>query len=291
MLVLHNEFLSAKINELGAELVSVTSDDQLEYIWQGNQKFWGRHAPVLFPIVGRLKDDSYQYQNQTYQMSQHGFARDQHFVVESQTDETVTLLLRDNEQTLTMYPFHFELRVSYTLEQHQLMVTFNVINCGSELMYFALGAHPGFNVPLDAAGGDFTNYFVKVAPAQKYERVPLEAPLSNPYNLKTIDLTKPLMLDRDLFKADAQVLMLNNRETTVMLASNLDDRGVAMTVFDAPYLGIWSPYPKEAPFVCLEPWWGIADTVDASGQLEHKFGINTLPAQEQFDTKYSLTFF
>lgn len=291
MIELTNNDLTAKINEQGAELTSVVNSDNIEFIWQADRAFWGRHAPVLFPIVGRLKDDQYLYDDKSYTMTQHGFARDNQFEVTKQTDTMVTLELSANDSTKEQFPFDFTLKVTYVLDQHSIRVEYEVENLGETTMPFSIGAHPGFNVPLGTTNAAFTDYVIRVAPATTYQQIPLKAPLSDPENAKEINLRQPLQLSHELFANDAVILDLDGQETTVMLETAQNDHGVALTVAQAPYLGIWSPYPKEAPFVCLEPWWGIADSVNTDGQLEHKLAINQLEADQQFTAQYSMTFF
>ncbi|APR08482.1 Aldose 1-epimerase [Lentilactobacillus parabuchneri] len=291
MITLKNQYLTVLINELGAELTSVKDSEGIEYIWQADPTYWKRHAPILFPIVGRLKDNQYQFNSRTYDMTQHGFARDHTFAVESQLPTKVSLVLKSNEETLVNYPFKFELRVIYELVDHSLNVSLNVINPTSETLLFSIGAHPGFNIPLVEDAGSFEDYFVRVAPKKAYSQIPLKPPYSDPNDRREIDLTKPLSLNHELFNSDAIVLDLNRQETTVMLASSVNDHGVSLTVENAPYVGIWSPYPKKAPFACIEPWWGLADTVDANGKLADKFAINKLAGRHAFAGKYQISFF
>lgn len=291
MITLKNQYLTVLINEFGAELASVKDTDGLEYIWQADPNYWKRHAPILFPVVGRLKDNQYEYDGKRYNMTQHGFARDNQFKVESQLATKVSLVLRPTEETLAKYPFKFELRVIYELVDHQLNVSLNVINPTQETLLFSIGAHPGFNVPLVKGTGTFEDSFIRVAPKKSYQQIPLKPPYSDPDNSKVIDLTKPLPLNHDLFSSDAIVLDLNRQETTVMLANSQNDHGISLTVENAPYVGIWSPYPKQAPFACIEPWWGLADTVHADGKLEDKFAINRLDGRHAFAGKYQISFF
>ncbi|PAK58980.1 galactose mutarotase [Lentilactobacillus kefiri] len=291
MITLKNQYLTVLINEFGAELTSVKDTSGLEYIWQADPSFWKRHAPILFPIVGRLKDNQYDYQGKTYQMTQHGFARDNQFKVESQLPTKVSLVLRPTDETLAKYPFKFELRIIYELVDHQLKVSLNVMNPSEDTLLFSIGAHPGFNIPLVKNEGSFEDSFVRVAPKKRYTQIPLKPPYSDPEDSKVIDLTKPLPLNHDLFNSDAIVLSLEGKGTTVMLANSQNDHGVSLTVENAPYVGIWSPYPKKAPFACIEPWWGLADTVDSNGKLTDKFAINKLEGRHAFAGKYQISFF
>lgn len=290
MITLKNQYLTVLVNEFGAELTSVKAEDGSEYVWQADPTYWKRHAPVLFPIVGRLKDNQYSYQGNTYEMTQHGFARDNQFQIEDHQETSVTLLLTENAETLTKYPFKFQLRVRFELKDHELGVRFSVKNSSDKSMLFSLGAHPGFNVPFAGEGG-FNDYFIRVAPKKAYQRIPLKPPYSDPNDLQELDFTKPLALNHDLFDSDALVLDLKGQQTTLMLANTHNDHGIALSLKDAPYVGVWSPYPKQAPFICIEPWWGLADTVDADGKLEDKFAINRLSVEQQFDAGYQISFF
>lgn len=291
MLTISNEYLTVLINPLGAEVTSVKDNaSHLEYMWQANPVYWPRHAPILFPIVGRLQDNQYQVNGQTYQLTQHGFARDNEFRLWSRTTSSVTLRYASDDQSKTKYPFDFALTVKYTLTAHQLKVAFTVDNPSDQTLPFSLGAHPGFNVPFGDVFNKFEDYQVTVAPKRVYQRVPLVGPYSDSTHSVPLDLTHPLRLSHDLFDHDAQVLTLNDQETTVMLGTPRDDHGVALTT-TAPYLGIWSPYPKQAPFVCLEPWWGLADDVHATGELTSKVAIQKLAAHAQFNAGYQVTYF
>lgn len=290
MIKLKNDYLTVTINPLGAELTSVKSADT-EYIWTADKQYWGRHAPVLFPIVGRLKDNQYQFEGKTYEMTQHGFARDNEFTVENQTDTEVTLSLSENQDSLSKYPFKFKLTISYVLTDHELSISLNVLNTDTKEMIFQIGAHPGFNIPFNPYEGGFEDYSVKFAPQKDYVKVPLKPPYSDPNDTSVVDLRQPMQLKHDLFDQDAQVFELNGEETTLLLSSSVNETGVSIHIDNAKYVGVWSPYPKEAPFVCVEPWWGLADTVDADGQLDNKFATNRLAPKEDFTGSYSLTFF
>lgn len=147
---LKNNFLTVTLSDKGAEIQSVKDvNSGREYMWQADPEIWGRHAPVLFPVVGRLKDDQYTYDGKTYHMGQHGFARDAQFTVEEQDDKHIVFLLTSNEDTKKMYPFDFELRVSYSLVNNLLEEHFTVTNTDTKEMIFGIGGHPGFNLPTD----------------------------------------------------------------------------------------------------------------------------------------------
>ncbi|WP_159721779.1 aldose 1-epimerase family protein [Enterococcus sp. CSURQ0835] len=287
-ITIQNDHVVATIAEKGAELTSFQQKKSgLEYIWQADPEYWGRHAPILFPFIGRLKDDQYTYQGQTYPMGQHGFARDKTFQVLDQTEEMVTLALVSDEQTRQVYPFDFVLTVSYEVWADGLRVRFQVENTSSDEMIFALGGHPAFNVPLEA-GQNFEDYYLAFSPQKTRVMIPLEGPFVN-LDQKTLGQTNTnVQLSHDLFANDAVIFeTLGLNRFTI---GNEDSfHSVTLTYNHIPYVGFWSPYPKEAPFVCIEPWWGFADPVDSSGKLEEKPGMNRLAAGDVFNTQFSIT--
>jgi len=285
---IENEFLIATIAEDGAELISLKSKkNNIEYIWQGDPAFWGRHAPVLFPVVGRLKDDQYTYQNQTYPMSQHGFARDSLFNVIEHGAELVSLSLKSNKETKKVYPFDFELILSYLLEEDNLVVRYQVENTGASDMYFSIGGHPAFNVPLES-GLTFDDYYLSFSPKKSRTQIPLAGPFAD-FEHKTLGQTNTsLDIRRELFNEDA-IIFETKGANAFTIETDEGAHSISLSYTDMPYVGIWSPYPQEAPFVCIEPWCGIADEVNATGNLVDKKGINTLAASDIFKTQYTLT--
>lgn len=285
---IENEFLIATIAEDGAELVSLKSKkNTIEYIWQGDPAFWGRHAPVLFPVVGRLKDDQYTYENQTYPMGQHGFARDSLFEVIEHGSELVSLSLKSSKESKKVYPFDFELIISYALEGENLVVDYQVENTGNDDMYFSIGGHPAFNVPLEQEL-TFDDYYLSFSPKKSRTQIPLSGPFAD-FEHKTLGQTNTsLDIRRELFKDDA-IIFETKGVNTFTIETDEGPHSISLSYTDMPYVGVWSPYPKEAPFVCIEPWCGIADEVNATGNLIDKKGINKLPASDVFKTHYTLT--
>lgn len=285
---LENDFLIATLAEEGAELISLKSKkNQIEYIWQGDPTFWGRHAPVLFPVVGRLKNDQYTYENQTFSMSQHGFARDSLFEVIEQSSETVSLSLKSSRETMKVYPFDFELILSYELIEDQLVVKYQVENTGNKEMYFSIGGHPAFNVPLEK-NLSFEDYYLGFSPQKSRIQIPLTGPYAD-FKHKTLGQTNTsLDLRRELFKDDA-IIFETIGVNKFTIESDESPYSISLSYTDMPYVGIWSPYDKEAPFVCIEPWCGIADDISTNGNLVEKIGINHLAAAEIFRTQYTLT--
>ncbi|MEI5992525.1 aldose 1-epimerase family protein [Candidatus Enterococcus mansonii] len=285
---IENDFLIATIAEEGAELISLKSKhNDIEYIWQGDPAFWGRHAPVLFPIVGRLKNDQYTYENQTYQMGQHGFARDSLFEVIEHGSELVSLSLKSSKESKKGYPFDFELILSYALEEDKLAVSYQVENTGKEEMYFSIGGHPAFNVPLEKHLS-FDDYYLGFSPQKSRIQIPLVGPYAD-FEHKTLGQTNTsLDLRHELFKNDA-IIFETKGTNSFTIATDESPHSIRLSYTDMPYVGLWSPYGKDAPFVCIEPWCGIADATNATGNLIDKIGINKLAASTIFKTGYTLT--
>lgn len=283
---LSNDVLNIAIQKFGAELHKIQKDG-IEYLWQGDPDFWARQAPILFPIVGKLKNGNYTFENETFKLGGHGFARDQAFeLIEKDADKAV-FELRANRETLAVYPFEFRLRVTYVLKGHDLIVKWEVKNLDDKDLYFGIGAHPAFNVPLE--NGSFEDYQLSISPAKSRQFIPL-----NP-ETGVLDLTQKAVLNqsqfnlrRDLFKQDA-LIFETPEATEVLLSNSKDDRSVKIAWDNMPFVGLWSPYPADAPFVCIEPWCGIADDANTDGDLTTKYGINTLAHGKKFKASYTIT--
>ncbi|WEG74178.1 aldose 1-epimerase family protein [Vagococcus intermedius] len=285
---IENEKLTASFKQKGGELTSLKSKETgIEYLWQGDPKFWARQAPVLFPFVGRLKNDSYVYNNNSYDVGQHGFARDLDFEVYEQTAEALSLVLRSSDTTKKMYPFDFELILSYHLEGSSLVCGYEVRNLSTEIMYFSIGGHPAFNLPLDETS-QFTDYYFRFAPKKSRIQLPLVGPYVDLEN-KTLGQTNTdIAISHDLFKNDALIFETPGSQS-ISICSDKSVHSITLSYTDMPYVGLWSPNVEDAPFVCIEPWCGIADTVSTKGTLEDKLGINRLDKNETFLSDYTIT--
>ena len=283
-----NEFLKAKVKSFGAELNGLLKiDENLEYIWQGDSKYWARHSPILFPIVGRLKNDSYFYKNQKYNMSQHGFARDKEFEIVEKKDDFIEFKLSSDEKTLKIYPFSFELYLSYKLERNSLIVSYKVINKSDEKMLFSIGAHPAFNWSLekDLKKEDYFLEF-EINNSKRYFLNELGLVFDS-IDLKFED--KKLFLNEELFKNDA--LVFNDLNIKNLTFKNIrNENFIKLNFENFAYLGIWSK-PSGSPFLCIEPWFGVADEENASQNFEDKKGIINLQKDEIFSCFYSVEIF
>ncbi len=281
-----NRFIKAKINSFGAELNSLKRvETDLEYMWQGNPTYWARHSPILFPIVGRLKDDSYIYKNQKFSMTQHGFARDKEFEVFEQRDDFIEFRLYSDEKTLKIYPFSFELYLSYKLDKNSLIVSYKVINKSDDKMLFSIGAHPAFNWTLkeDEKKEDYFLEFENIKNTKRY----FLNELGLVYNSVDLEIKdNKIALNEELFKNDALVFNDSNIKS-VAFKNNKNDKFIKLNFENFPYLGIWSK-PSGAPFICIEPWFGVADDVNSEGNFQEKKGLILLEKDKIFSCFYSV---
>lgn len=283
--VLENEWITATVDSHGAELVSlVLNEDGCEYLWTADPAHWGRHAPVLFPIVGRLRDNRCTIDGKTYELTQHGFARDAEFALAEQTDTAAIFELRANAATLEKYPYDFTLRIGYRLIGASITVSYEVKNERAEEMFFSIGAHPGFRCPL-ADGESFDDYYLEFEQPETIGKCLLENGLlrleTEPFlqNERTIALSYPL------FANDA--LVFNGLESqSLRLKSRKSDKSVSVEYAGFPYLGIWSK--QDAPFVCIEPWHGVADLAREPRDFSQKEGICRLGGREEFVSCYRI---
>jgi galactose mutarotase-like enzyme len=287
MPTLQNDQLSVTIHHQGAELASVIDQrDQTQYVWQADPAHWGRHAPVLFPIVGRLREDQYQHRGQPYRLTQHGFARDCAFELTETDPDFLQFVLQADVETLAVYPFDFALGIRYTLADRSLTVAYTVENRGEAVMPFGLGAHPAFTCPL-VPGELMTDYDLVFSHPETAARHLLAGGLYT-------GETEPVLTDADripvtptLFDQDALVFHELASEW-VALRSRVSGREVRVSLAGFPYLGLWSK--PGAPFVCLEPWQGLADYTDASGDMTDKPGMHLLMPEQVHQAAYVLTF-
>jgi len=293
MIQLKNNKLSVDINPIGAELKKVYHfESELDYLWNGDAAFWGRTAPVLFPIVGRVANDTYLNNGKLYPLSQHGFARDYKFDVISQTNEEVWFELNDNEETLKKFPYKFSLKIGYELKGDKVIVKWQVENPNEGTLPFSIGAHPAFRTNLQE-GEELSDYYLHLETNEGITTYAFdnEKGLIKDEKVEIIEKLKLLPLSKELFE-EFPTLILEN-ETGITLKSYMHDHEVHVAFDGFPYVGIWSPINTQgevAPFVCIEPWYGMADTVEEPQEISTKKGIQCLNAGEVFTTEYSMTF-
>lgn len=289
--VLENETLRVEIDSLGAELKSVKNKStHQEYMWQADPQYWNRTSPVLFPFVGKLKNSSYAYEGNTYTMKPHGFARDMEYQLLSKTDTTIWLKITDNEQTLENYPFSFTLCIGYELIDNELKVLWEVSNSSENApLHFSIGAHPAFNCPIHGENtkAGYKLYFGGVDEIHHHGNDPvtglsIDEDLVLPLENHCATIT-PEFFDRCTY-------IIENRQTSEVGIEDLDGNRYVTVLFDMPLFALWSPEGKNAPFLCIEPWYGRCDSVDFEGSLEEREHNNCLDAGNKFNTSYTIRF-
>ena len=287
MQILKNQNLTIKISSKGAELKSIfNNENQTECMWNAAPKFWGKSSPVLFPIVGSLKENTYCFDGKEYTLPRHGFARDRDFIMEKSEENSVTFLLTHDGNTLKVYPFKFEFRLIYTLENNTLKVTYSVKNIGENKMYFSVGGHPAFAVPL-AKNTDYNDYYLEFDKIETFKRWGLTSKgliEAEPSDF-LIDTNK-IELTKELFYDDA-IVFKNIKSTSATLKSGKTNHQLKFDFEGFPYLGIWAA--KDANFVCIEPWCGIADIANHNQELVEKEGIIYLDLGENFERTWRVT--
>lgn len=289
MIVMENEWLKVEISTSGAEVRKVQhKKNSLDYMWTGDPAYWGRVSPVLFPIVGRLKEDRYQLDGMTFEMSQHGFLRDVEFAVCEQTETSTSFLFESAGRYLHFYPYDFKAIIRYTLIEDSLHVGWEIVNENKEEMYFSIGAHPAFKIPL-SKNETIEDYSLQFTSAANKKVMEYELKGSLIHKKGAVDELPTIQLTDSLFAQDA--LVYSNIDQISMI-SNKSKHGVEVMFEGFPFVGIWSKYNDGtiAPFVCIEPWYGIADTFDTTGNLKEKFGINKLASGETFKAEYKMKF-
>ncbi len=254
MYSIQNDQIKVTVSGLGAELQSVAFQGR-EYLWQADPTYWDGRAPILFPICGRLFEGKYTYQNKTYAMEIHGFARQTEFELVSHTETALTLKIESNAQTKQIYPFDFCLFVTYTLQDNTLKTSAKIVNTGKQMLPAAFGGHPAFYAPLGS--GTFEDCYLEFGQACHPERILItESGLNSG---KTVPLAledaKILRLSHALFDHDG--IFMKGQADCVTLRSTADSRSVTLRYSGMPYLGIWQPSRCDAPFICIEPWCGL----------------------------------
>ena len=288
--ILENDQLRVKVSSVGAELQSIRRiDDGTEYLWQGDATYWARRASNLFPVCGRLWDNQYIYRSKTYPMGSHGFARGKEWSVLHQTGNALTLQLTPDEETLAAYPFRFTLQMTYTLTEESLAVTTIVHNEDDKEMPFAVGGHPGFNVPL-TEGSVYEDYkLVFDEPCQPLKFIcDANCFYLDKMTLFPLKENRVLPLQHSLFDDDA--IFLEKATRGVTLCSDKSAHSVHLAFPDSPYLGIWHTPKSEAPFVCIEPWVAAPSRAGAVANLEDRSDMIQLEPSGVYRNTYTITF-
>jgi len=283
---IENDFLRVEFSLKGAELKSIfNKKNKKEILWQADPKFWAKSSPILFPIVGALKNDKYTYLDKQYSLSRHGFARDMVFDKIEDNESKIIFSLKSNKDTIKIYPFQFDLQIIYSLESNRLNVDYIVKNLDKENdLLFSLGAHPAFNIEVNENKNysDYEIYF----PSDEFLEINQLTNNLIAENKKIINLNnKKLDLSYQLFESDALV-MTNLKSESLILRNKIDNDSLIFSFNNFPFFGIWAA--KNANFVCLEPWSGIADFENHNQHLEQKVGILKLSSTENWKANWSI---
>ena len=286
--ILENSNLLIEVNENGAELNKLFSKkNNLDFLWSGDSKYWGRKSPILFPIVGRLKGSETMIDDKIYNMNQHGFARDCTFKLIRKNSNSLTYSLIASEETKKRFPYNFELIITYELNDNNIKVLWNVKNIDSKIMYFSIGGHPAFNVPFKK-DENLEDYYLAFKTKKDVEKYEFEIPYIKEKN--KVKAPECISIKPELFKNDALIYSGINEIT---LKSKNNNMSLKVSLEDFPFVGIWSPYFAQsksmAPFVCIEPWYGIADLKNSTNVFKNKLGINKIEVGEEFNASYKIT--
>ncbi len=285
--VLKNDLALVQINKLGAEVVSFKKiENDCEYMWNGDAKYWSGHAPVLFPIVCAANNGEIKVNGQIHKIGNHGFARKSEFELIEESDTKAVYRLSYDENTLVMYPFKFTLYICYTLEGNKLKINYKVENADNKEIYFQIGTHSGFNCPLDK-DDKFEDYYLEFECNETLERL-----FMNDANVLISGKSKVILennnilpLTRELFK-DGALVFRNINSKQVELKSKISDKSVVLSYENHTYMGLWQA--KDANFVCIEPWHGIADEDDFNGEFKEKEMIITLKEGASFECNHTI---
>jgi len=291
LIELKNEYLTVGIETFGAEIRSVKNSDGFEYMWNADEKYWKRTAPVLFPFVGSLRDKKYEHAGKTYEMGQHGFARDMEFKLISHTETSALFGIKANADTLKKYPFDFSLKIGYELVDDEIKVIWNVINEEpDDNMYFSIGAHPAFMCPTDGSY-DKEGYGIRLHNSDDgvlFSRITPDGLMKNTKRELKVDENGYIPINNGFFSAGVYIIEGYQANGVSLVDKNGNDY---LTVnFDAPLFGIWSPDGKDAPFICIEPWYGRCDRETFTGTLRTREYTNTLKAAENWKKSYTIVF-
>ena len=284
--ILQNEQLKVVINQKGAELASIQSvATGLEYMWEADPTYWGRHSSILYPIIGRVFEDEYVFEGQNFTMKQHGLARNLPFTLMSAQQEEVELVLHSNAETLRQYPFPFVFRAIYRLEQRTLSIIYQIENPGENAAFFSVGAHPAFRCPL-YEGEKRSDYRLVFEKKEHAATEHLTDGYRNGKRTTILENSATLAITDHLFDQDA-LIFSSLQSKQVSLENKAGRRFWTFDFTGFPYLGIWSKNAA-SPFVCIEPWFGVADILGGYSDLSDKEGILSLEAGKSFQCIHAI---
>lgn len=272
---IENDKLILGVKEFGCEIATIKSKaTDYEFMWQGNPDIWGGQAPILFPIIGRLIDDKYTLDGKEYDMPKHGFARKLPWEFLGADGNSVSFRLSDSAETHEGYPYEFDLIVTYTLEDNRVVVSHDITNKNDKVMYFSIGAHPAFNCKI----GDVLTFDENET--LYTEKIDLVKSLRLPEKTLVLDNEKDIVVTEDVFNEDALILSdIKSENITLNLSEG--NRKILFNLGDAPYLGIWAK--PGAPYVCIEPWYGVNDSQVKKDDFSQKDAINAIDVGKTFN--------
>jgi galactose mutarotase-like enzyme len=283
--IIAGERFEARIEEAGAELRSLRDRQSgAEYLWPGDQTWWSGSAPILFPNVGGLKDGKYRHNGVEYSLPQHGFARRSLFAVAAASPVSALFELAASAETRKQYPFDFRLRVTFLLEAHGLAVQYEVSNAGAQNMLFSIGSHPAIRLPF--AGGQLENYYLHFSEEEHIPRHFFDNGLMLAETAPAFDSSRQIFLRPDLFERGVLIFQ-HPASQVISIRNSRNSQAVSLVTGGAPYLGLWAK-PGRCPFLCIEPWYGLPDGPNATGELSEKEGILRLEAGGSFTSTYRL---
>ena len=287
LITIENSSLSLTVDTLGAQMMSIKRHGT-EYLWQGDSKYWGDRAPILFPFIARLTNNSYTLNGKLYPMTIHGFANASEFAVAEQTEDTLVLELAANEKTLAQYPFDFIFRVIFRLEGDTLKTTYHVENRSDSTMPFGIGGHPGFKVPV-GENEKFEDYYLEFSQVCHPDRVGFtpQVYLSGHDEAYPLEEGKRISLSHSLFDEDA--IILKNMARKVILRSKASGHAVTVSYPKMPYLGIWHWPHTDAPYVCIEPWSSLPSRQDVVEEFTCKSDLVQLESGKVYDNTWTIT--
>jgi galactose mutarotase-like enzyme len=286
-----NDHLTLSAETRGAELRSVRkTSDGLEYLWQGSDASWSGRAPLLFPVIGRLKGGSYSHGGRTFGMGIHGFARESEFTAASRSEGELSFFLRDSDRSRASWPFEFELEIRYALHGATIRKEHILRNAGEAELLYELGGHEGYNLPL-FPGESMRDYYIQFEGEEVLSCRCLDADIFITRELRTLALDGGrLLLDMGLFDNDALILE-GLAERRVTIANSRNDERLRVSFPDFEYLGIWTMAGRrDSGFICIEPWSALPDCSFLDDRLEHKLGIRKLAPGESESLRYTMEF-
>ena len=284
-----NDYLTVKVSSKGGELHSMCTKDGHEYMWQGDPASWNRHAPNLFPFVGRFNNGKYTFKGKEYEIGQHGFLRDKELTFVSNDDNKLVLSFEETEETLKVFPFEFKITLTYTLDKNTFKVSYDVDNKGNDTMYFGIGGHPGFNVPMDE-NTKFEDYYLQFEDGLSPQQTLLNDEYWFERETKAYSLEEGnrINLTHELFNHDA--IILSNAGKTVEIKSDKSDRSILFDFDNFEMIAFWQSHNGDPDFVCIEPWTSHSSFEDeVISDLETKTDLIKLPAKESFNRHWSVT--